>query len=199
MAEVKLDNLIEKLRQEGVENAQQKADEIINNAKKEADQIVKDAEKKADDIVSKGEQKAQQFQQNAELAVKQAERDGELLFKNRINDIFDRVFKRDVGQALDAEVMKDMILKVVDKWTDKPEVEVKVSKDDKKKLEKVLFSSLKKDVKEGIEIKVGQDISNGFRIGMKNENVYYDFTDESIAAIMKSNLNPRLKQILDNE
>ena len=198
MAEVKLENLIEKLRKEGVEDAQKKSDEIIKKAEKEAKEIVENARKKADEIVKNGEKEAEKFQQNAEQSIKQAARDSELTLKNRITEMFDAVFKREVSDSLDSEFLKDLIAKIIEKWSDQPEIEVQVSDDDKKKLEDLLFKNLKKDVKEGVTLTAGRDISEGFRIGMKDENVYFDFSDETIADMLKSFLNERLNEILDN-
>ncbi len=197
--EVKLENLIEKIKSEGVMGAQKESDEIITKAKKEAEEIVANAQKQADDIVSKGEAKAQQFQANAELAIQQAARDGELLFKSKITDLFDRVFKRTVQTTVSPEFMKEMILKIVDEWKDDSSVEIAVNDQEKEKLEQVLFKGLKDEEKKGITIKPSSNISGGFQIGIKDENVYYDFTDESLADILKSFLNPRLNEILSKK
>ncbi len=194
--EVKLENLIEKIKSEGVEGAQRESNEIIEKAKKEADAIIANAKKQAEEIVAKAEIKAKQFQQNSELAIQQAARDGELLFKGKINDLFDSVFKREVKAALTPDFMKEMILKIVDAWKSGSEVEVVVREEDKQKLQDLLFSSLREDVKKGVSFKVSSDIAGGFKIGIKDENVYYDFTDESIADVLKSFLNPRLNEIL---
>ena len=194
--EVKLENLIEKLKSEGVEGAQKESDEIIAKAKNEAESIIANAKKNAEEIVAKAEAKAQQFQQNSELAVQQAARDGELFFKGKINELFDKVFKREVKAALTPDFMKEMILKIVDAWKAQTEVELVASEEDATKLQQLLFSGLHEDLKDGVLIKGGGDIRGGFKIGIKDENVYYDFSDESIAEVLKSFLNPRLNEIL---
>ena len=198
MAEVKLENLIEKLRKEGVEDAQKTSDEIIEKANKKAEKIINDAQKKADEMVKNAEKQTEKFQQNAEQSIRQAARDSELVLKNRITEMFDAVFKREVSESLSTDFIKDLIAKIIEKWSDQPEIEVQVSDAEKKKLEELLFKSLKKDVKEGVTISTGRDISQGFRIGMKDENVYFDFSDETIADMLKSFLNERLNEILDN-
>lgn len=193
--EVKLESLIEKIKSEGVEGAQKESQEIVAQAKQEAADIVAKANKHAEDIVAKAEAKAQQFQENSELAIQQAARDGELLFKGKITDLFDSVFKRETKTALSPDFMKQMILKIVDEWKGS-DVEVTVNDADQAQLEQVLLSGLAEDVKKGISIKPSSNVSGGFQIGVKDENVYYDFTDDSVAAILKSSLNPRLQEIL---
>ncbi len=193
--EVKLDSLIEKLRAEGVEGAQNESNEIIEKAKADAADIVAKAKKEAKDIEDKAESKAKQFQANAELAIQQAARDGELLFKSKITNLFDAVFKRETKATLSPEFMKEMILKIVDEWKN-AQADVTVNENDQAQLEQILFAGLAEDVKKGITIKPSSAVSGGFQIGVKNENVYYDFTDDSIAAILKSFLNPKLNEIL---
>lgn len=193
--EVKLDSLIEKIKSEGVEGAQRASNEIIEKAKKDAAEIVAKAKKEAEEAMAKAEAKAKAFQTNSELAIRQAARDGELLFKGRITALFDAVFKRQTQSALTPDFMKEMILKIVADWK-KPNVEVTVSEDEAAKLEKVLFAGLAEDVKKGITIKPSSNVAGGFQIGLRGENVYYDFTDDTIAAIFKSFLNPRLNEIL---
>ena len=193
--EVKLDSLIEKIKSEGVEGAQKESHEIIEKAKKEAAEIVTKAKKEADEFAAKSEAKAKAFQANAELAIQQAARDGELLFKSRINSLFDAIFKREVKSTLTPDFMKEMILKIVENWQ-ASNIEVTASETDKAQLEKVLFAGLAEEVKKGITIKPSSNVAGGFQIGLKNENVYYDYTDASFAAILKSFLNPRLNEIL---
>ena len=47
----KLDSLLERVYQDGVEKSNKKAEEIISNAKSEADKILKDAEAKSEEII----------------------------------------------------------------------------------------------------------------------------------------------------
>lgn len=193
--EVKLDSLIEKIKSEGIESAQKESNEIIEKARQAAADIVAKANKEAEDIKAKAEARAQAFQANAELAIQQAARDGELLFKSKITHLFDAVFKREVKSTLKPDFMKAMILKIVDEWKGAAAA-ITVNDADRDKLEHVLFAGLAEDVKKGITIKPSSNVSGGFQIGVQDENVYYDFTDESVAAILKSFLNPKLNEIL---
>jgi len=193
--EVKLENLIEKIKAEGIEGAQKESNEIIEKAKKEAEDIIAKAKAEASDIIAKAETNAKSFQANSELAIQQAARDGELLFKSRIIELFDNVFKHKVKSTLTPDFMKEMILKLVDEWKD-ADVQVTVSEEEKAMLETVLFEGLAEEVKKGITITPSSNVTGGFQIGLKGENVYYDFTDASVAAILKSFLNTRLHEIL---
>jgi V/A-type H+/Na+-transporting ATPase subunit E len=196
--DVKLENLIEKIRKEGIEEAQNNADEIVKDAKAKAASIVEKAKKDAEKIVDDGKNKSEQFKVNAEADVKQAARNTELLLKEKIIHLFDGVFKKQVGESLDIEFLKSVITNIIETWAKDSGAEIVVSKDDQKKLNAVLFDGLNAEVKEGVSLRVSQELTRGFRIGLKDDKVYYDFSDEAIAEVLKSLLNPSLKEILDN-
>lgn len=197
--EVKIDQLIEKIKSEGVETAKQNADEIVQNAKKEADSIVSDAKKEAEKIINDAKQQTELFQNNAELAIKQAARDSELVVKTNIIALFDQVFKKEAGSTLAPDFMKSLIEKIVAEWGKDNEVDILVNEKDQKALESLLAQGVKGAAKDGITVKVSDDIAEGFRIGLKGEDVYYDFSDATIAEMLKSFLSPKLKEILERK
>jgi len=197
--EVKLENIIERLKKEGVEGAQHASEAILNKANQEADSIVRDANKKAEKMIREASQQVEQFQKNSRLALQQAARDSELLLKERLIELFDRIFKRELSEILKPDFLKELILNIIKRWSDHPDAEIIVSEKDKKKLEEHLFAGVKGQLKESITIKTSSEIAHGFRIGLKGENVYYDFTDESIMDMIRMFLNPRLNEILDRK
>jgi V/A-type H+-transporting ATPase subunit E len=195
--DVQLDGLIEKLKKEGIDEGRTKAAEIVREAEKKAAAILDDAAKKSGQIVADAQKQAAQFQTNGKLALKQAARDGELLLKSRITELFDRVFKQRISETLTADFLKEMILKLVDQWGKGTATEIVLSATDRKKLEDVLFQGVGKALRETVTLRPSPEISGGFRIGLKGQDVYYDFTDESIAETLKLFLKPNLKEILD--
>lgn len=197
--DVKLESLIEKIKKDGIEEAKKASQEIIQQAKKEASEIIKEAEKEAAKIREEAQEVAQKLKSNTESSLRQAARDLSLSLKEELKKLFDRLLKGKIGETLTPNFMKELILKMVDKWLAKEEVslEVLVSKEDKEKLEELLFGELKKEAKNRIEIKVSKAIDRGFRIGIKGDAVHYDFTDESILESLKEFLNPTISAILD--
>ena len=198
--DVKLDSLIEKIRKEGIEEAEHTSEEIISTSKKEASEIVKKAKQEAAAILKDAEKKAAQFQENSETAVRRAARDTELLVKERITGLFDSALKKEVSEALSPDFLKDLILKVLSEWVKKnTDVEIEISGKDKEKLIDLVSSKLKKDLKDSVTIKLGNRATQGFRIGLKDEHVYYDFSEDSIAEALRMFLNPTLREILEKQ
>ncbi len=195
--DVKLENLIERLKQEGVEGAQKLSDEMLEKAKQESETIVQDAEKKAQRFIEDAEKQAARFQENTELAIKQAVRDAELQFKENIVALFDRVFKQDVAETLDPEFLAKLIASVLEKWAETSDAEILLPQKDLASLEKLLLQGLKNEAAKSIEIKAGRDLDSGFRIGLKGENVYYDFSDDTISEMLIQFLNPKIQALLE--
>ncbi len=195
--DVKLDSLIEKIRKEGIEDAQHAADSIIKEAKQKAASIVEKAKQEAEKIIEDGKHQVDQYKATADVDLKQAARNIELLLKEKIHTLFDSVFKRQVSAEMKPGFLKELIVKIVNTWAKDSKAEIVINEKDKDQLEKVLFSGVKDELKNSISIRVTSDISNGFRVGLKDEEVYYDFSDESIAEVLKSLINPKLKEILD--
>ncbi len=197
--DVKLDSLIEKIRKEGIEEAQQKADEIISDAKKQAATVLDEAKKESAKVVEDGQTQADQFQQNAIADLRQAVRNAELLLKEKINGLFDNVFKKEVAAALTPNFLNELIANILTSWAKDGETEIVLNEKDKGELEALLFKGLNKELQDSVTIKVSSDVSDGFRIGLKGEQVYYDFSDAAIAEVLKSLINPRLKEILEKQ
>ena len=197
--EVQLGSLIEKIKKQGVDEARKQSEAIVQEAEKKAASVLQKAEKEADARLQKAEDQSKQFQKNAELAVQQAVRDAELQLKGNIQGLFDQALKHEVSQTMDAGFIKQLILKIVDNWKPGSDIEITVNQKDKKELEKVLISSLKSELSKSVVIKAGSEISDGFRIGIKGGDVYYDFSDETVADLLKQYLNPKIKELLERD
>jgi V/A-type H+-transporting ATPase subunit E len=194
--EMELKTIIEKIKQEGVGEAEKKAADMIKEAEAKGKGIIEEAKKKA--ILKEAERDATALKKNGQEAVKQASRDVLLSLREKIVDLFDIIIKKEVAAQLSPAVLKEMIVKLAKSFTKGQELDVEVllSDRDKKSLEEELFSALKKEIKKGITIKVSPKIERGFRIGQKDKESYYDFTDEAIAEAFMTHLNPKIVEIL---
>ena len=196
--DVKLEGLIEKIKKDGIEEANKASESIIHDAREKGELIKEEAKKEAAKIVDDARKEAQKIQANTESSLKQAARDLSLTLKNEITALFDKSLKKKISIQLDPEFLKELIVKLVDKFSPKEGIvlETLVSSKDKQKLQKLLLDALGDQAKEKIEIKVSKTIECGFRIGIKGESLYYDFTDESILESLKEFLNPAISSMI---
>ena len=197
--EVKLDSLIEKIRKDGVAKADTEAQKIIDSAEKKAADIVASARRDAEQILEDAKTKAEKLQQTAEAALQQSARDTVLVTREKLTALLDRVFRREIGRQMKPEFMQSLLLKIVENWGKDSEVTVILNDKDRQALEELLFSKAREGLKEQITIRVDNGISDGFRIGKKEGDVYYDLTDESLAAFLQEFLSPSIRNILDKD
>jgi len=196
--ETELKGLIERIKNEGVEKAEQEAQGILSKAREEEKNIIEAAKSEKQKIIKNATKEAQRVKENGEKALSQAARDVVLGLKGSIVSLFDEIVKRDIEKVLSKEVLKEMIIKLVDKMEPgkNSSVEILLSEEEKNKLEQFLLDSLSEEVRKGVNFKVSPNIVHGFRIGEKDKNSYYDFTDEAIAEAFIEYLNPKITEII---
>lgn len=196
--EIKLENLIEKIKTQGVAQAVRLSGEIESKAKQDARKIIEDARIQAQSILENAKQEANKAQANVTAALQQTARDVALAVKEQIALMFENILNYDLSGVLSNEFVKEMIIKIVENWASDKEniLEVVVSEKDKENLQDLLFSKFKDKLKTTVEIKVSPNIDKGFRIGVKGKDLHYDFTQESILEVFKVFLSPAVKKIL---
>ncbi|OQX85432.1 MAG: hypothetical protein B6D55_07445 [Candidatus Omnitrophica bacterium 4484_70.2] len=199
--EVKLERLIEKIKEEGVTKGRKISQELIEKSKQEAKEIVNQAKQEAERIVNQAKQEATQLKKNAEMTIRQVSRDVVLALKEQLIHLCDNIFKQEVSKILTPDFLKELIIKIVTNWWERENVplEILVSKEDKQKLEELLFVQLKQKAKNEIIVRINENVRKGFRIGVQGEDVYYDFSEESIWEALKSLLSPTLLRILEEK
>lgn len=197
--EMDLKNIIEKIKKEGVAEGEKKADDIIKQAELKAKEAINSAEEKKKEIIASAGKEAQRLEKNAKVAVSQASRDVLLSLKEEIIALFDKAMKKEVKEKLSGDTLKDMIVHLAEnfKKTDKDNIEILLSEEDKKALEGAVLAAFKKEMAKGVTIKTSPHIEKGFRIGIEGKNSYYDFTDDAIVEAFKSFLNPKVSEMLN--
>jgi V/A-type H+/Na+-transporting ATPase subunit E len=197
--EADLKNLIEKIKQDGVAQAEADAAKIIKDAGVKSDDMIAKATKQGQDIINNAKKEAESFKKASETALKQAARDALLALRVRVSEFFARVIKDKVAEELNPEALKDIIVKAVESSIKAGimDMEIVLNEKDKKVLEKTLFSALRKEARERVLLQEKQGVQGGFRIGEKGKNSYLDFTDQAIADGFRRYLSPKLVDALD--
>jgi len=197
--EVKLDALIEKIKQEGVEAGQTQGHQIVAQAKQQAQKLKDQAQAESQDIREQARKEAEQFQRNAESALRQAARDIVLMVRGQLVSLGEQLLQKALSAAFSPETMKELLVNIVQKWGPGSEasLEILVSQEDKGKLEELLFAALGDKARGGIEIKASPFLRHGFRIGSRDDQSYYDFSDEGITEALKLLVTPQVAGLLD--
>lgn len=197
--EVQLQELVEKIRKDGVESADAKAAEIIRNAEAKASAIIDAAREEAEKISLKAEADAKRSEQAAVSAIQQAGRNLILSFRDGIGSELDALVKAETAKAYNAEVLRELVPAAVKGWISNKgaeDISVILSPADASKLESALKAALKEELAKGLVIGADSSLSGGFRIGTSNGAAYYDFSAEAVAELFSAYLNPRVAQIM---
>ncbi len=196
-----ISGIIEQIKKEGVEKAEQQAADIISSAEQKAAEIEDNARNEAEEILEKARKESEKLKTNAETSIRQASRDVLLGLRRAIVDLFDRVMKKETGKAIDDEVIGKMIKILAEKFSPGKEnnVEIILGEEDKQKLEKNMVGLLGAEMAAGVTLTPSAEVAKGFRVGKKDSGVYYDFTDEAISEALNLYLNKKLLEILSGD
>ncbi|MGR3302713.1 MAG: hypothetical protein ACUZ8I_09460 [Candidatus Scalindua sp.] len=197
-----LDDLIQKIKSEGIEEAERKSEEIIKAARLTASEIMNKAGLDAEAITGEAEEEIRKKEVISKMALEQAARDIILSIRTSLTELFDSLIKREYKNVLSGKTLETVLIKLIEGWQ-KDEmgelnIELLLSESDRNALLEGFLSRLNKEIKAGIELKVHPNIEGGFRIGMKGSHVYHDFTDEGIADVLAEYLNPRFYDFIDS-
>jgi V/A-type H+-transporting ATPase subunit E len=192
-----LQELIEKIHQEGVKAAEDKAGDIEAEAKRQAEEIIKKAGKEADKIISDAKDEVSRMRRSGEESLKQAGRNVVISLKKEITSILDRLIALRVREGLSSDAMSKIIPSLIKNYRgEKGAIVVTLNKKDLKDMEKSFLSKLKAAAKKGITLRGSEEIQGGFFISYDSDKSHYDFTDKSLAEYISSYLKPALGELL---
>ena len=197
--DVQLQELIDKIKKDGVGAAEASAQAIIADAEKRAEAIVAEAERKAAENEKKAKAEAERLEKASIDAIKQAARNTILSFRDGINAELSALIQAETAKSYDDKLLKTLIPEVVKEWVKNPEatsISVLLSEKDTAALSSTLAAALKNEIAKGLEIKADSSLDAGFRISTKDGAAYYDFSAESVAALFSAYLNPKTAQIM---
>ena len=190
-------NLIEKIQQEGVKIAEDKAKEIESRAHKEAERLLQEAKAKAEKLTNDANEQISKMQVKQKTLLAQAGRDLLLVLRKEINASLDKLIGLEVKNTLTPDVLTRIIVELIKSYGGKSEGQIAVSlrKEDLGLLEKGLLHKLQEEVKKGLTLKAEDDIQGGFVISYDNGKSQYDFSDKALAEYIGSYLKPKLAEI----
>jgi V/A-type H+-transporting ATPase subunit E len=204
--------LIERIRDDGVEAGREKADEIISEARREAARLLSEAQAQAAATHHKASEEIESFRHAALEALKLAARDTRLQLEAAVLAAFEGHVKRLVEPvAYDGSFVRAMVMvlagQVADQYPEDQELQILVSdmlfgreaeneKLDKKMRDGVLGISHQM-LREGVEIIPSHEVSGGARVRVVGEDLEFDLTEEALSKLLMKHLLPRYRSILE--
>lgn len=196
--DTRLQELTDKIYQEGVEKGKDEAANILNAAKEEAAKLIADAKIEADKIVASANDSAEELSKNTISELKITSKQMVEAVKQEITDIINNdIATASVKPAVaDPEFIQQMVKEALSNWSKDDLVKVMVSAKDEAKIEKFVTSSLKGMFDKGITIEKVNHIQAGFQVGPADGSYKISFTDDDFLAFFKEYIRPRLAKML---
>ena len=199
--EIQLQELIDKIKKDGIETAAEEAARLKHEAEAEAARIIAAAQREAADIVSRGKADAERSEKAGKAALEQASRNLILAFKGEIQALLDQINARATASAYSEDTLKLVLPELLKAWASRSgsdSVALLLSEENLEKLKAWASGALAEELKKGLELKSDRNLGKGFRIANKDGSAYYDFSAESVAELLAAYLNPNLAEILKN-
>lgn len=197
---LQVQELIEKIKKEGIQEAEQKARGIESEAKKQADKILQQAREHAQKLVAAAEQESKKTWDATRIALKQAARDTVLNLRKEIEGTLHKIIAQDVGKALTPDTLAHIIRETVKGYlqnnTPAGDIVVTLNSKDLKHLKDGFVAELKDKVRHSLTLKSADDIGAGFTISFDSGKSCFDFTDASLAQYLAGYLNAEVAALL---
>jgi V/A-type H+-transporting ATPase subunit E len=196
--EIQLQELLDKIKKEGVESAEAEAAEIRELAEAARARTLEEARREAEAIVAAARVEASRLQDSGVASLAQASRDCLLAFRDRLQAVLAEAVGRETKAALSPELLASVIPQAIAALAagDSADLAVLVSPADLARLEAHGKALLDAELRKGLDLRPSADIEAGFRIVEKDGSAYYDFSAESLAEIFATRLNQGLGAIV---
>ncbi len=211
-----VEELIARLRDEGVQNGRTQAEQIVSQAQAKAEATVKQAQEEAEQIVSKARKEADNLQRAGHQALELAFRDTVLALRTQLAQRFTGEVRRLVGEEQQKqELLEKMILEIAggvrEEVAQSEQVEVllprkvaglaELSRNPEELEQGILTQFVRLTsqdmLRQGISFGVAKDNQGGLRIQLVDREISLDLSDRAVADAILEHLQPRFRALLE--
>ena len=196
----KLQELTDKLYNEGLSKGKQEGEELLAKAKAQVDDMLAKAQAEAAQIIAAAQKQADEIRTKTASDIKMASSQSIAATKKDIETLIVGKMTGDaVKKTLSSpDFIKDLIKTVAEKFTTDGPVDLSLVLPEslQKELEPFVNAELAKTLNAGVEASFSKKVSGGFRIGPKEGGYFVSFTDETFDELISEYLRPATKKIL---
>ncbi len=196
----KLQELTDKLYNEGLSKGKQEGEELLAKAKVQAEEMVAKAQAEAAQIVAAAQKQADEIKSKVASDIRMASSQSLAATRKDIEElVVGKMSTEAVKDALtSAEFVKELIQAVAGRFTTEGPMDIALILPEslQKELEPFVNNELSKILNAGVEASFSKKVSGGFRIGPKDGGYFVSFTDETFNELIAEYLRPATKKIL---
>lgn len=196
-----INDLIAKIRQEGVQKAEEQAAQIKSEAENKASKLIAEAKSKAEKIIAEAKEQSARHEESTLAALKQSGRDLLISLRQEIAGMLERLVRMELKQVLTSQELAGIIAALIKNapLSLGSQVVVALNPLDKEKLEAGFLKQLVQETKKGITLSSSEGMESGFTISFDSGKSMFDFSSEALSEYLSGSLRPELKKILDNK
>ena len=206
--------LIDRLREKGVDEGQQQADQLVTDARRKASETVEKARQEAAEIIQQAKQEADRLRAAGEEALRLAGRDAVLALKEEMSEQFSKQVRRLVSHQLrDEAFIERLILQIagraVPAESEEP-MELLVPADAAPPEQGGLQAKGAREgavgqfvlglagdmLREGVTLATAADGTPGVTVKMLQQDVEITFNEEAVTEFLLRYLLPRFRNIM---
>ena len=199
----RLQELTDKLYQEGISKSNDEAASIIAAARKQAEKMIAEARQKADEIRSEAEKKASELAEHTNSEIKLAARQATDTLKQQIAELISHsVLVGDIRNSVhNPDFIQQLINSLISHWasSENKDMTILISPDQEKELQSHFSSRTKDLLDKGFTIKPSPGLQAGFQIGPADGSYKISFTDSDFISFFEDYLRPETKHLLFGE
>lgn len=198
----KLQELTDKLYNEGLSKGKQEGEELLQKAHAEADGIIAEAKAQAERIIAQANKEAEELKTKVNADVKMAATQSIAVTKQEIEKmIVTKTAAEGVKQSLSkADFTKEMISSIVKAFNPQNATPVDLNlilpESLKAELESFVKNEIAQQFKGEVRVDYSKKMNGGFKVAPKEGGYMLQFTDEEFSQLIANYLRPATKKIL---
>jgi V/A-type H+-transporting ATPase subunit E len=196
----KLQELTDKLYNEGLSKGKQEGEELLAKAKAQVDDMLARAQAEAAKIIEAAQKQAEEIKTKTASDIKMASTQSIAATKKDIETL---IVGKMTGEAVkktlsSSDFIKDLIKAVAEKFTTDGPVDLNLVLPEslKNDLEPFATKELTKILGAGVEASFSKKVAGGFQIGPKDGGYFVSFTEDSFNQLISEYLRPASKKLL---
>lgn len=199
----KLQELTDKLYNEGLSKGKEEGRRLLDEANAKAEAIVAEARQQADAIVEEAKKSAAALKTKAESDIRTASAQALQATRKDIEDLLlEASCKAPVRAELkDTSLLREAIIETARRFsTENPcDLAIVLPEELRGELQDWVSGALAKTLDKGVSASFSKKMAGGFRIGPADGSWYVDFSDESFSALIAEYLRPVTRKLLFGE
>jgi V/A-type H+-transporting ATPase subunit E len=192
--ELQVQELLERIKSEGVDKARKEAQAILDEAKTKAESIISSAEAKAAELDAATRLKIEAQENASRLALVQASRDSILALREKVELFMREAIKRSSDELFNSSFLEKILPEILVQMAKGTDIDLSLLLSEKslKTLDSALSARLSAELGKKILFKPFNGVDAGFYVSVEGTSLRYDFSSEAVAEILASRVNARL-------